>query len=183
MAMPKRRVQRTCERCGTEFEVVRSVAEAGFGKFCSMACRVAAKSEPQEGRTCTVCGEYKLAPEFDLNPSQPKRLRPECRECRKTRARAYYERTKGDRIAAKMLREYGLGAGDYERILESQGGGCAICGALEPGGTYQRLVVDHDHATGRVRGLLCGACNTGLGNFRDDRRLLRSAISYLDKTE
>jgi hypothetical protein len=55
---------------------------------------------------------------------------------------------------------------------------CAICGA-PPG--EKRLAIDHSHATGRVRSLLCISCNNGLGRFKDDPALLRSAADYLDQ--
>jgi len=61
--------------------------------------------------------------------------------------------------------------------LENQGGRCAICRNPSPGG--KRLCVDHDHATGRIRGLLCGACNLVLGYARDSEAVLASAIQYL----
>jgi len=70
---------------------------------------------------------------------------------------------------------------DYERILTEQNGACSICGTDQPGVGRLRLVVDHCHATGRVRGLLCSNCNAGLGYFRDNPSLLASAISYLDR--
>lgn len=64
-------------------------------------------------------------------------------------------------------------------MLAAQGGKCAICGGTNPGG--HRLAVDHDHTTGAVRGLLCHACNAGIGKLRDDPALLRVAADYLDK--
>jgi hypothetical protein len=63
-------------------------------------------------------------------------------------------------------------------MLEAQGGRCAICRSDKPGGRG-RFAVDHCHSSGRVRGLLCVACNAGLGQFRDDPDLLRAAVAYL----
>lgn len=73
-------------------------------------------------------------------------------------------------------RRFGLPAGAYEAMLLEQGGTCAIC--REPP-SAKALAVDHDHNTGRVRGLLCHQCNTGLGHFRDDLNRLAGAMRYL----
>lgn len=66
----------------------------------------------------------------------------------------------------------------YQLILESQNHCCRICGRHESEFT-KRLHIDHDHSTGEVRGLLCHACNLGLGYFRDDKNILKSAIDYI----
>jgi Recombination endonuclease VII len=63
-------------------------------------------------------------------------------------------------------------------LFERQNGTCAICGR-EEWEKVKVLGVDHDHKTGRVRGLLCTDCNMGLGKFKDDPALLRKAIKYL----
>jgi len=65
----------------------------------------------------------------------------------------------------------------YEKLLQEQQGRCAICRAK------RELVVDHNHDTGAVRGLLCYPCNVGLGCFADDEYVLRRALKYLDKTK
>ena len=65
----------------------------------------------------------------------------------------------------------------------AQDGKCAICGLLETTthkGRLRRLSVDHDHVSGRIRGLLCGACNTGLGSLEHDLDKLDAAIRYLE---
>jgi len=67
----------------------------------------------------------------------------------------------------------------YNEILKQQGGGCAICGGVNTNG--KRLAVDHCHKTGKNRGLLCTACNSGLGHFHDDINNLASAIKYLSR--
>ena len=78
---------------------------------------------------------------------------------------------------------YGLTEDDYAKMLEVQGGVCAICGG-KPSGcgkSGQRLHVDHDHATGQNRALLCDRCNLGLGKFGDDPVKLHAAGAYLEK--
>lgn len=72
--------------------------------------------------------------------------------------------------------KYGLLPGEYLAMEQNQFGRCAICGQTPKRG----LVVDHDHETGDVRGLLCFSCNSGLGFFRDNIRLLAGAIVYLE---
>jgi hypothetical protein len=76
-------------------------------------------------------------------------------------------------------RTYGLSADEVDAMLEKQGGGCAICGALPE--RLGSLHLDHDHDTGRIRGLLCLSCNQALGHFRDRAELLRRAADYLEQ--
>lgn len=79
-------------------------------------------------------------------------------------------------LALSRLKLYGLTAFAVEALLVTQHGGCAICRTpLSDAGAH----VDHDHATGRVRGILCGGCNIGLGHFRDDPEKLVAAAEYL----
>ena len=76
---------------------------------------------------------------------------------------------------------YGVGIDVYERLMEKQGGLCAIC-RRPPEGTNSRtksLHLDHSHATGNIRGLLCHQCNLGLGALRDDTAILDAAKAYL----
>lgn len=78
--------------------------------------------------------------------------------------------------------KYGIGIADYERMLASQDGGCATCGAPEAAERLGRLAVDHCHTTGAVRGLLCSRCNVSIGQARDSADLLRSMAAYLDRS-
>lgn len=78
------------------------------------------------------------------------------------------------------LRKYGITLEDEQALYDQQGGCCAICGAaLGPYGLNRHAHLDHDHATGIVRGILCRGCNLGLGNFMDEPTLLEIAITYL----
>jgi hypothetical protein len=76
----------------------------------------------------------------------------------------------------RIKHEYGLSWEEYLGILQSQAYACAVCGKDL---TEVTGCVDHDHATGAVRGILCGPCNTGLGHFYDDPQRLENAAAYL----
>jgi len=80
----------------------------------------------------------------------------------------------------KLLREYGLTGEDYAAIREEQDWRCAIC-RQEFGS--ERPCVDHDHETGKVRGLLCRSCNRGIGFLRDSSWLCFNAYSYLTRKD
>lgn len=123
-----------------------------------------------ETQICKVCGESKPLndAEFKYRPDS-KKYRPECRACH-------------NRIAA--ARRYGLSLEQYVELEQSQGGCCAICKVHADDvehAVFTRLVVDHDHRTGEVRGMLCSTCNNGLGSFHDSVAKLRAAISYLSR--
>lgn len=100
--------------------------------------------------------------------------------------RAYNTVNASKLVERELRKRYGIGLDDYQRMLEAQGGVCAICGQPETRVDHRtkkvsRLAVDHDHKTGDVRGLLCHAHNNSLGHFGDDPVLLTSAIAYLAK--
>ncbi len=81
------------------------------------------------------------------------------------------------------LINYGCTSNEYEAMFAAQRGRCAICKAPEINlhkGRLRNLSVDHDHASGRIRALLCGACNTGLGSLKHDLAVLEAAIAYLE---
>ena len=79
-----------------------------------------------------------------------------------------------------LKREYGITPERYDELFACQGGKGAICGAQSP---RKKLAVDHCHETGKVRGLLCGSCNTGLGKLGDNIEGLRKALQYLEGVE
>lgn len=85
--------------------------------------------------------------------------------------------TKAHKIKAQNLRRnYGLTVDQFDAMSKAQGGRCAICGD-QP----SRLVVDHNHSTGLVRGLLCQSCNLGIGHLRECRNRLAAASQYLER--
>ena len=102
---------------------------------------------------------------------------PEVRERHRLAMRKYNaqassrERYRADRL----LRLYGLGVEVLSRMLQEQGGLCAICRENEA--TH----VDHNHRTKQIRGVLCHSCNSSIGHFMDDPIRLRAAADYLEQ--
>ena len=100
-------------------------------------------------------------------------------ESKKKRAKAMreYRKRQPQRVKNTYLKKmFGITIQDYDEMLESQNGGCKICGGKDKS---FRLAVDHCHGTGKIRGLLCSKCNRGIGCFKDSTDLLRKAIEYL----
>lgn len=85
-------------------------------------------------------------------------------------------------IGKRLLRVYGITFADYTKLLEAQGGLCAICRKPDPLGNgrskHMPLVIDHNHATKKVRGLLCHTCNISLGAV-ERPGYVEAALDYL----
>lgn len=87
-------------------------------------------------------------------------------------------------LKSRLKIQYGLTVEEYEKLLSSHQGVCAICGEQETAvynGKIKRLAIDHNHETGEVRGILCDRCNRGLGFFRNSSQLLLNAARYIDE--
>lgn len=140
---------------------------------------------------CPRCGNVKPIDQFGKRPNgKPKGY---CIDCWRTYDAEYAASADG-REARRVARSkwndgnheyflnyrYGITKQQYDDMLAAQGGCCAICGRDNPGGKAKVWAVDHCHNSNRVRGLLCGPCNRGLGQFRDDVERLRAAVRYLE---
>jgi hypothetical protein len=101
-----------------------------------------------------------------------------CRACNKKKCSGRYLKNKERHRDDRLHHDFGISAEEYDQLLEKQGGGCAICGEKP---RSRRLAVDHDHVTGRVRGLLCDGHNLALGHFKDRPDHLRIAAEYLER--
>lgn len=145
-------------------------------------------------KKCSKCEQLKPYDEFTNDRHNKDGKRSSCKECarvydvgRKECLQEYHQRNK--KRAHRRSREYrlrtkyGLTPQQYNDMLNTQNGVCAICGLPEThhncNGDIKALSVDHCHATGKVRSLLCGSCNTLIGAAKDDIDILLSAISYL----
>lgn len=97
-----------------------------------------------------------------------------------THWRAEKLRRKAHNHEKRVQQTYGLQAGEYAQLYAFQGGFCALCRRAT--GASRKLSVDHDHADGQVRGLLCRPCNTLLGHARDRVEFFERAKAYLEHT-
>ncbi len=176
-----------CSCCETEKPLsafsYRQV-RGGYRTVCKVCRRSQRRTEPRrvvEGRyRCPKCEGEKSHTSFYKDPGKQSGLASWCKECVCTAAAERYQNPTEVQVEARKrvslrsrLKAYGLTIEHYERILVTQGGGCAICSSDE------NLVVDHCHDTHIVRGVLCRQCNLGLGHFKDQIELLRAALSYL----
>lgn len=121
-------------------------------------------SESPATKVCTYCQIEKPLTEFTVNPLGKQHRR--CKKC------AY-----GKHASQHHLRKYGLLAQQYQNMLEAQCGLCAICG--NPPKEGKPLFIDHCHASGLVRALLCQSCNTMLGAAKDNPEILLKGAEYL----
>lgn len=153
-------------------------------------------------KTCTACSAEKATSAFYRNAARPDGLTTKCKDCQRAAVREYQagmtpeqkrdvyakQRDWRQRNPEKVrsmsrsyqLRKYGLTTEAFDALLTSQSERCAICSSSQVDGQPWR--VDHDHATGAVRGILCHNCNVGIGHFRDDPSLLARAIDYLGES-
>jgi len=94
------------------------------------------------------------------------------------RSRKYRAEHPEEIASYRLMSQYGIDVPEWNELLASQGGCCGCCGTDDPG-SKSGWHTDHDHKTGKVRGILCRGCNLGLGHFVDDPRRLMAGIKYL----
>lgn len=126
-------------------------------------------------KLCSACRNWKSIDSFSRDKSHWTGYAHSCRECKSKVQRAI---TPARRRATRLKCVYGLTTDEYDLLLLEQQGVCAICKSDNPG-HFGVFVVDHDHETGRIRGLLCNNCNMGIGKFKENANLLQDAASYL----
>lgn len=147
-------------------------------------------------KSCTKCYQFLPFDDFDKRASFKFGLHSWCKICRgkvnsKSAKKLYQkwdsldEEGKLNSISRNsyLVSHYGITLEEYSKMLEDCGGVCYICNQPETSinrhGDTKPLHIDHDHKTGKIRGLLCSSCNKGLGFFKDNEELLKAAIEYL----
>lgn len=131
-----------------------------------------------ENRICTYCRRELSIGNFCTSKTNARGVSHTCKDCR-----GKHPRHKSMQRNYRLKRDFGIDHAEYERMLASQGGRCAICGTTDPGHHSRdgHFCIDHDHRTGEVRKLLCHKCNTMLGIVDDDQEWLAKAIKYLSE--
>jgi len=149
-----------------EAKGLTSLKKGGYGCGGLKPGAIKRKAVGGDLRQCADCKVEKPLGEFRKNGTRVGGLAIYCKPC-------FSERSKW--VGMKAL--YGVSREQFEDMLRKQEGVCAIC--HKPCNSKRRLSIDHCHATGRIRGLLCINCNHGLGHFKDSVELLTNARDYL----
>ena len=174
---PQSPATKRCGRCeitklSTEFSPCVTMKD-GCMSWCKACCRENARQrraklllrehvDMPDSKRCYACGLVRSADAFHVDKAQLDGLDSRCKTCRADQRRA---------------RKYGMSRAQYVGLLEAQDRRCAICRGEFQG--RQEPVVDHDHKTSVIRGLLCMGCNKALGLVHDDPERLERAAEYL----
>lgn len=124
----------------------------------------------EKTKICPRCHFEKHITLFSKNRVKGDGLDTHCKECR-----SYYNKNSTRKNRENM---YGKSKNELDIILASQQGKCAIC-EIDFSKTPQ---IDHNDETGKIRGLLCGKCNSGLGFFNDSKDIIQNALNYISKS-
>jgi hypothetical protein len=132
---------------------------------------------------CKACNLAAKKRRYDADPSKVVRAVQAWRRENPERFREYQAEYRSRPENKRKMRDlyyrrtFGITADDFDRMLAEQSGACAICG--ERPEVEARMHVDHEHATGRIRGILCSRCNHAIGLLREDVALFERAVRYL----
>jgi hypothetical protein len=140
-------------------------------------------------KICSICGINKELGEYNKRIGVADGRVSECKECSRKRQKKNYVKNLGyyqDRNKKQTAKIYGITVEEYDSMLERQGGVCEICGQGErsvgrTSGKIYNLAVDHDHTTGKIRGLLCSTCNKSAYVRDDDIENAERLVLYLKK--
>lgn len=142
---------------------------------------------------CYNCKKIKSRDDFYPDRSKKRQrldgLAAWCKVCAKAAKQTWVvknrERHNKYQITRRLKTKFGVEYEIYEQMFKEQDGKCAICKTSEPTprkrGKRINFDIDHNHTTGKIRGLLCSKCNVGLGAFNEDIQLLEIALAYLRK--
>jgi hypothetical protein len=133
-------------------------------------------------KKCYLCKTIKECDSFYKSKTGAQKRRGECKQCSNNVTKNYqakYPELKKTYDQNHRLKNiFGITIEQYTELGNKHGWKCCICEKTETE-NKRKLAIDHDHSTGRIRGILCGNCNRGIGNLKDSVSLLQKAINYL----
>ncbi len=134
-----------------------------------------------EGKSfCPACNMIKTLDHFHKDNYATLRIAVYCKECCSKKGKLSYCKSKNKRRNYEYHKIYNISLEDYNKMLKEQDNKCLIC--HKQFASHRRSIhIDHNHKTGKVRGLLCPRCNPLLGLCNDDISILKEAINYLKK--
>lgn len=151
---------------------------------------------------CSDCKKTLSIDCFWTNRSKYDGLASQCKSCQRERIRKWKKTPSGKAHVKRSYKQqcetgairkthlkqkFGMTLEDYDRMFESQNGVCVICGCPEiingHGNKIKKLAVDHNHITGKIRGLLCHSCNHALGLLNDNPIIVKSLLEYIIKND
>ena len=128
-------------------------------------------------KTCARCHFPRPFSDFHRDCTSKDGHKSYCKPCNEIYRVEYRKRYPTRQRSSRLKYDYGITVEQYDAMLKKQNHVCAICNTFPPG---KRLAVDHNHETGKIRGLLCANCNAGLGWFKENTSRLNAAILYLE---
>ncbi len=187
-----------CTRCkktkpASEFSPDGSMKRGLASRCKKCMCKIAkeyyktlVKSKPKPPKNgkkrCGHCGVIRAASEFYFHRASKDGLASDCKHCAKIRMKEYRgagDNTNKEHNRRNNLKKIGMSLEEYDEMFDDQGSRCAICRKKQ--GNLRTFNVDHDHVTGKTRGIICNRCNIGLGCFDDDIDAVRKVLKYLKK--
>jgi hypothetical protein len=176
--------ERICAGCNILKPITKFKRKNGVRENTCRAC-VTGPTNPTNywptEKQCRCCLEVKPIDRFRKNSPSKNGVRYYTNICKPCDNRNRNLRRAGKpKMKAKLQRsrvkyKYGLTMDEINQMIENQGNKCKICDNI-----FEKLVIDHDHKSGKVRGMLCAGCNSGLGFFKDNIENFKSAIKYLE---
>lgn len=153
--------------CGNEIRARGDYLRQGRTQSCGCKLRGDQFGIAHGMKRCKDCGTVKPISDFPSGAG---------RRCKPCKAAKFYS---PDKRLERSAASYGITIEQWRDMMARQEGRCSICG--DPFADRRDTHIDHDHASGKVRALLCGLCNVGLGAFSDSPERLRLAAAYVER--
>jgi hypothetical protein len=181
-----------CKSCTYELKLKQYARKEEAGLLTRVGIITSRELKKQGLKRCPTCKMVKaLKDDFFTSKNSNGGYASHCKDCsrilskklsdtpeQKEKSKKRYKKNKKKLRNTFLKRKFGITLEVYNKILKEQKGVCAVCGRKEKN---KSLAVDHDHKTGKIRGLLCGRCNPALGFLQESPKLIKKILEYINK--